>query len=221
MIIVPPALVVPAQDVAFTSRVGSTASATATIATPEGAAAGDLAVIFDVLWGDTLVGSSFGVPGGWTQIFQNHNSANSSGLSVLAKKLTSDDLTSVATGTVHTYAQRKQMHVFRTDNDFSGFSTGTWSVGMTSGSQGARTASVEGFSGPLVSFGFAATRGAAFSWEGSPSPSFAESIGYDPGSEYLLTGYKFQNTSPVDQTADISDPGSGNILAVGFIALTP
>lgn len=229
MIIIPPGLILPSLETTIT-YVGSRGSPGVSghlsqVLPVTGAQVGDFGIIFEGIWGETLAGSAFGVPSGWRQVYTNSGALVSGWLSILAKKLEAPDLVAFDTGTTigpDASSQRRQMHVFRANNGFSDFASSTWNVGVTNGSQGARTISVAGQTAPLITFGFAGSYGAAFGWEGYPSPAFDASVGYDPGNEYMLTGYRIQNTEPVSgQSADISDPGSGNILGVGWIKIVP
>lgn len=156
------------------------------------------------------------VPTGFTEIKNVANGGGDTALSVGYKLLTNE--TSVSFSTSNNEDGCVVM-IFHPDRAITSVSLSTWNGEGTAGDPSSQSVS-EPTSLPAIVIGVMVAVAAGATTFGTASPSFDTTAAVDTGNGVTRMGYKLYNSSPAGHTIDISDLGSGNALASGWISVS-
>lgn len=204
-----------AGGVSSTTYVGTAESTGASITIPVGAQAGDIAVFYDVGYNSSGT-PSLVTPSGWAN--RVNSTLSTLRAAVFTKTLESGDPGASITGMDGTFADAKQMLVFRPNTLATLVSYSTFTTEFTSGNPSAQIAAASGQVPPAIILGGCAY-GASMAFS-TASPAFDAQIA--PSHDRTRMGYKLYSdgASPADHTIDMNDLGSLNHLWAGYITLT-
>lgn len=185
--------------------IGSAVSSGATITIPAAALENDIAFLADFYNN----GADDFIPSGFTSL-ANGVAEGDARLRTSYRVLGSSPGGTSVTGMDGT-TDSKVMLIFRPSIVASSIAIPTWGSEGRSGDPGQQTVSASGQTAPLVVIGVAATSGTpAFNTQ---SPAFGATVTQGG----VIVGYTIYNLTPLDQTVDMGDLGSRNVLQSGYI----
>jgi hypothetical protein len=205
-----------AGGVSSVTFVNSASSTGSTITIPADAAAGDIAVLYDLAQMSsglpTLV-----TPSGWTN--RVNSTINTTRSAVATKVLVGGDPGLSITGMDGNSSDKKMIVVFRPDVPIVTVTASTFSSEVTNGDAALQTVSASGVSPPVIVLGGngLANLGSASIPFSTASPAFDATV---VAASNLTIGYKLYSSAPADHSIDIDDEGFNNSLWSGYLALS-
>ncbi|MCC6581670.1 MAG: hypothetical protein IT440_14655 [Phycisphaeraceae bacterium] len=213
-------------DFAYVTSAESTGS---TITIPASAAAGDIAILFDMATEENGTPSSTGTPTGWTSLKLATEDvdaiypfgANWCYARASYKELSSSDPGASVSGMSGDYAIDKMMWVFRPNFVVGSLVASTWSGQATEGNPSAQTISASGQDAPLIAMAITANHGTASLFT-TESPAFQQTVTKsDSDIRFGFTIYG-TGTTPQNHSVDASDTGGdpADVFMSGYIRAT-
>lgn len=194
----------------------SATSGAVTITVPASAAAGDLAVLYQYSISSTSLAPSAVTPSGWTAL--TDTSTISVGTSargmLLYKVLVGGDPGSTVTGMSGSSSDDKVIAVFRPSTAIALVSPSTFNAQMTNGTPTTQTTTATGLTYAIVMLGVGASTGSPVSFSAA-TPAWGATIA--TASTREIAAYTIYNSSPSNQSVSMSDFGSLNWLASGYL----
>lgn len=198
------------RSLSFTFVDSAASADSSNITVPAAAQAGDLGVMFDVTLDTTEV-----TPSGHTAALTDGPEADS-WLKVSYKILTGSEPGNPLTG-MNGSQETKKYLVFRPSRSIVSVVSPTWGAEQTPNNPSQQTVSASGQTPPLIVFGLGfCNSNNSFNFS-NQSPAFDDVIVGGGDNGRLIIGYKIYNTAPANHSIDMSDQGSGNWLASGYL----
>lgn len=191
--------------------VASAVSAASTVALPGSAATGDVAYLVDAAESASDVSSV--VPSGFTSIVNTVGGPDDEFRVVHSYRvLQSGDLGGTITGMNGTISNSKVLLIFRPSFTIGTITVSTYNAASTAGNPSPQTVTASGQTPPLIVVASAAGR------TGTPAfvtqaPAFSSTILQGR----VIVGHTIYNEAPANQSVDMADIGSVNILQSGYI----